>query len=47
MFLGLESSPGFREKLAEREESTARRSLLIHRAFPNDLNISTIMTALE
>ncbi len=42
MKLWFKSSPSFREKLAEREESIALRKLLFHSMFFNVLNIGTI-----
>ena len=42
MKLWLKSSPGFREKLAERVESTPLRRELFHIDFLNSLNFRTI-----
>lgn len=42
MFLGFKSSPSFREKLAEREESIDLCRLLFHNSFLKCLNFRTI-----
>lgn len=42
MLFGSESNPGFREKLAEREEARPVGRLLIHIAFLKAANIRTI-----
>ena len=47
MNLALKSSLGFREKLAEREESIAVRRILFHKDVFKDLNICTIKIRLE
>ena len=42
LFLGFKSNPGFREKLAEREEAMALGRVLFHKDFFKDVNICTI-----
>jgi len=45
--LALKSSPGFREKLAEREEAMPLGRVLFNKDFFKDLNICTIKIWLE
>jgi len=47
MNLALKSSLGFREKLAEREESMPLGRVLFHNDFFKDLSICTIKIRLE
>jgi len=47
MTRGRKSSPGFREKLAEREEAMPLDRALFHKDFFKVLNICTIKISLE